>query len=134
MGNKKQIERLFDEVLNQGKLEFLDELIPDSYVEHNPLPRQEPGALGVRQKVEALRAAFPDLRFILEDIIEEGDLVAARYHMQGTQKGEFMGIPASGHRVDVKGMDFYRLEDGRLMEHWDSVDQLSLMTQLGAMQ
>lgn len=115
MDNKEQIVRLFAEVLNQGKLEFLDELIPDDYVEHNPVPDQEPGALGVRNKVEAMRAAFPDLHFYLDDIITQNGMLAARYHWQGTQDGEFMGMPASGRKVDVKGTDFYRLKDGKLM-------------------
>jgi steroid delta-isomerase-like uncharacterized protein len=132
MDNKRQIERLFDEVLNRGKLEFLYELIPEDYVDHSPVPGQEPGATGVRKKIEAMRAAFPDLQFYLEDIIAQDRMVAARYHWQGTQSGEFMGMPASGRKVDVKGMDFYRLKDGKLVEHWDSIDQLGLLTQLGA--
>jgi steroid delta-isomerase-like uncharacterized protein len=131
-GNRDCIRRLFDEVLNAGKLSLLDTLIGAAYVDHNPSPGQPAGAAGVKGKVEALRAAFPDLRYALEDLVAEGDLVAARYSWRGTHKGEaFLGIPPSGKSILVRGMDFYRLRDGRIVEHWDNVDELGMLTQLG---
>jgi steroid delta-isomerase-like uncharacterized protein len=130
--NKDKIRRLFDEVLNAGKLSLLDTLIGAAYVDHNPSPGQPAGAAGVKGKVEALRAAFPDLRYTLEDLVAEGELVAARYSWRGTHKGEaFLGIPPSGKSILVRGMDFYRLRDGRIVEHWDNIDELGMLTQLG---
>ena len=62
----------------------------------------------------------------------EGDLVAARYSWRGTHKGEaFLGIPPSGKAILVRGMDFFRLRDGKIVEHWDNVDELGMLTQLG---
>jgi predicted ester cyclase len=81
----------------------------------------------------ALRGAFPDLRFTLEDLVAEGDRVAARYYWEGTQEGEFMGYRPTGQAVRVGGMDFYRLRDGKIVEHWDRVDELGLLRQLGMM-
>jgi steroid delta-isomerase-like uncharacterized protein len=131
-GNRDKIRRLFDEVLNAGKLSLLDTLIGAAYVDHNPSPGQPAGAAGVKGKVEALRAAFPDLRYTLEDLVAEGELVAARYSWRGTHKGEaFLGIPPSGKSILVRGMDFYRLRDGRIVEHWDNIDELGMLTQLG---
>jgi steroid delta-isomerase-like uncharacterized protein len=130
--NKDKIRSLFDEVLNAGKVSLLDTLIGAAYVDHNPSPGQPAGAAGVKGKVEALRAAFPDLRYALEEIVGEGDLVAVRYSWRGTHKGEaFLGIPPSGKSILVRGMDFYRLRDGRIVEHWDNVDELGMLTQLG---
>jgi steroid delta-isomerase-like uncharacterized protein len=132
MDNKAPIKRLFAEVLNQGRLDLLDELIGEAYTEPNPVPGQLPGAPGIKAKLQALRRAFPDLRFILEDLIGEGERVAARYHWEGTQQGEFMGLQPTGKKVSVRGMDFYRLENGRIVEHWDNVDEIGLLRQLGA--
>ena len=130
--NKERVRRLFDEVLNAGKLSVLDSLIGAAYVDHNPSPGQLPGAAGVKGKVETLRAAFPDLRYTLEDVVAEGDLVAARYSWRGTHQGEaFLGIPTSGKAILVRGMDFYRLRDGKIVEHWDNVDELGMLSQLG---
>ena len=130
--NKDCIRRVFEEVLNGGKLSVLDTLIGAAYVDHNPSPGQPAGAAGVKGKVETLRAAFPDVRFALEDVVAEGDLVAARYSWRGTHKGEaYLGIPPSGKSIFVRGMDFYRLRDGKIVEHWDNIDELGMLSQLG---
>jgi len=110
----------------------IDTLIGAAYVDHNPASGQASGAGGVKARVETLRQAFPDLRFAVEDLVAEGDLVAARFSWRGTHKGEaFLGIPPSGKAILVRGMEFYRLRDGRIVEHWDNVDELGMLTQLG---
>jgi steroid delta-isomerase-like uncharacterized protein len=129
--NKALIRRLFDEVLNAGNYGLLDQLIGASYVEHNPVANQAAGAAGVRDRILQLRAAFPDLRYALQELIGEDAIVAARYRWQGTHKGLFLGIAPTGRRLSVRGMDFYRLEDGRVIEHWDVVDEFGMLTQLG---
>jgi steroid delta-isomerase-like uncharacterized protein len=129
--NKALIRRLFDEVLNAGNFGLLDQLIGASYVEHNPVANQAAGAAGVRDRIRLLRDAFPDVRFLLEELIAEDALVAARYRWQGTHKGLFLGIAPTGRRLSVRGMDFYRLEDGRVIEHWDTVDEFGMLSQLG---
>jgi steroid delta-isomerase-like uncharacterized protein len=131
MDNKNLVRRLFEEVLNGGRLELLDALIAPGYVENSPAPGQVPGAAGVKAKIEALRAAFPDVRFVLEELVGEGAIVAARYHWEGTHAGTFLGIPPTGRRLSVRGMDFYRFADGWLVEHWDNVDEFGMLSQLG---
>ena len=133
MNIKSTIRQLFDRVLNKGDLDFLDQIISDDYVDHNPLPGVPPGREGVRIKIKALRQAFPDIQFILEEVISEGAIAAARYRWQGTQKGEFAGIPPTGKIVEVGGMDFYRVEKGRIVEHWHTIDELGLLRQLGVL-
>jgi steroid delta-isomerase-like uncharacterized protein len=128
---KDLIRRLFEDVLNGGKLALLDQLIGGAYIEHNPSPNQAAGAAGVRARIAALRAAFPDVRFALEELIAEGPIVAARYRWQGTHKGPFLGIAPTGRRLSVRGMDFYRVEGGRVLEHWDLSDEFGMLTQLG---
>lgn len=130
--NKECVRRLFSEVWSSGKLGLLDTLIGAAYVDHNPASGQVSGTEGVKDRVEALRAAFPDLRFTVEELVAEGDLVAARCSWRGTHKGEaFLGIPPSGRAILVRSMEFFRLRDGRIVEHWDNVDELGMLTQLG---
>jgi len=131
MDNKIVIRRLFDEVLNDKNLDVLDDLIPENYVDHNPLPDTPPSAEGVKLKIQGMRSAFPDLHFFLEQLVCENDFVAARYHWSGTQKGAFGNIPATRKKVSVNGMDFYRIEDGKIVEHWHTIDELGLLRQLG---
>ena len=108
--NRIRIEQLFDRVLNRGELDFLDQVIAYTYIDHN-LPAGTPsGRNGVRVKVEALRQAFPDIRFHREEILAEAEMVAARYHWTSTHKGAFGDLPPTGRQVDVGGMDFYRLQ------------------------
>jgi len=129
--NKDIIRRLFDDVLNGGRLALLDTIVGAAFVDHSPAAGQASGAAGVKAKVSALREGFPDLRFTLEELIGEDELVAARYHWRGTHGGPFLGIPATGKTILVRGMDFYRLRDNRIVEHWDNVDDLGMLTQLG---
>jgi len=129
--NKDLIRRLFDDVWNGGRLGLLDTLVGAAYVDHNPSPGQVAGAAGVKAKVESLRAAFPDLRFTLEELVGEGEIVAARYSWRGTHRGSFLGIAPTGKTILVRGMDFYRLRERRIVEHWDNVDELGMLSQLG---
>ena len=75
--------------------------------------------------------ASPDFNLQLDDVIAVGDQVAARWTMRGTQQGEFMGIPPSGHRVTQQGATFYRLVNTRIAEIWFYADSLDMMRQLG---
>ncbi len=129
--NKDIIRRLFDDVLNGGRLALLDTIVGAAFVDHSPASGQASGAAGVKAKVSALREGFPDLRFTLEELVGEDEIVAARYHWRGTHRGAFLGIPATGKTILVRGMDFYRLRDARIVEHWDNVDDLGMLTQLG---
>jgi steroid delta-isomerase-like uncharacterized protein len=131
MTNKDAIRMLFSEVLNKGRHELLDILIDPAYVEHNPVPGQLAGAEGIRNKLVSLILSFPDIQFVLEDCITEGDLVAARYLWKGPQKGDHSGIPATGRKVNVAGMDIYRFRNGKIIEHWDCADMQGLFRQPG---
>ena len=79
----------------------------------------------------ARRAAFPDRRFVVEDMIADGDKVSARFTMRGTHKGEFRGIAPTGKEVTMTGIDIIRLTEGKMVEDRVEVDQLGMMRQLG---
>jgi steroid delta-isomerase-like uncharacterized protein len=129
--HKTVVRSLFDQVLNRGRLEMIDACFAEDFVEHNPVPGQKAGREGVKHRVSALRAAFPDVRFVLDEVVAEGEIVAVRYRWEATHSGTFLGIPATGRRVAVRGMDFYRFQNGRVAEHWDNMDELSMLSQLG---
>ena len=76
-------------------------------------------------------AAVPDARYTVEDMIAEGDRVVSRFTMTGTQTGEMQGIPPTGKQCKVAGIDIFRVVDGKIVEHWDAVDQLGMLQQLG---
>jgi steroid delta-isomerase-like uncharacterized protein len=134
MTEQKQVmERFYEEVVNAGDVDKIDELLVEDFVEHEELPGLSQDREGVKQFFRQLRSAFPDVRFQPEDVISEGELTAARYTMTGTHEGEFMGVPPTGKQVTVSGIDIVRLRDGKGLEHWGQFDAMGLMQQLGAL-
>lgn len=129
-GNKETVKRLYDEVLNGRDLTVLDELVLEGYLEHDPLAGQGSGRQGLRDRFNMLIQAL-DPHFTIEDVVAEGDRVVVRWTNSGTNVGDFLGIPATGRTFSIPGIDIYRLEDGRLAEHWHVVDVFGHMVQLG---
>jgi steroid delta-isomerase-like uncharacterized protein len=129
---KALAQRWFTEVMNEGKLEVIDELCSQDFVDHNPLPGTSPDFAGLKDFVTQVRSAFPDIETTAEDILVEGDRLAVRSTIRGTHKGDFMGIPASGKKVEVSNYDFVRFENDQAAEHWGTIDSAALMEQIGA--
>ena len=122
----------FEHAFRAADQATIDELCDPSLADHNPAPGEEPTLAGFRQKVAGFKAIFPDLKEDLQDIIASGDTVATRWVVTGSQQQELMGIPASGQMIRVEGMNFYRLENGRVTDIWAQFDGVALMQQLGA--
>ena len=122
--------RLYEDVLNKGALDALDEIATQDFVEHDPLPGQTTGLEGLRQRITMLREGL-GARYTIQDMIAEGDRLAVRWTNEGTHSADFLGIPATGKRFSITGIDIFRLSDGKLAEHWHVVDQLLLLQQLG---
>jgi len=117
--------------VSRGDSEGLSALMADDLVEHEEVPGLEPNKEGVLQFFRALRGAFPDLTMTADAMIAEGDLVSMRGTMSGTHRGEFMGVPASGNEIHVPIADFFRVHDGRIVEHWGVTDTGAMMEQMG---
>ena len=128
---KTQLERIPLEVFNQGNFGLIDELIAPDFVEHSAQPGVPPTRDGFMQLAIALRSAFPDVHYTVEDAIETGDKVVHRLAASGTMKGDFLGIPATGTRATWTEIHIGRVANGRLVEHWGLVDQLGMFVQLG---
>jgi predicted ester cyclase len=129
--NKHTIERLYEEVVNQGRLEVLDEICWPDHLEHNPFPDQLQGVEGLKQRASMVRAAF-DPTFTLEHVIAGGDKVVVMWTNRGTDSAGWMGMPPSGKSFAVQGVDIHLFKDGRLAEHWDVVDVYGMLVQTGA--
>ena len=125
-------QRKLYELLNAGDIEGFGALLADDFVEHEETPGLAPTREGVMEFFRMYRAAFPNLRFVVEDVLASGDKVVTRARATGTHQGELMGIPATGKDVDVQLVDIMRFnEDGLVAEHWGVVDMLAMMQQLG---
>jgi predicted ester cyclase len=124
------IRRFFDEALNQGRLEVLDELIAADGVFDTPFGRFE-GPEGVRNLVGGFRAAFSDLHAEIDEIIGEGRRFVARVTVSGTNDGELMGAAPTGKRAVWSVAHFNEIKDGKYQHDQVFVDRMGLMEQLG---
>ena len=129
--NKDLFRRMVDEVFAQGKVDVINELIEPNWVDHNPIPGQEPGPEGMKKLVVMFRDAFPDLTSNVDLLMAEGDLVAGRMTTSGTHKGEFMGIPPTNKRFTMSETHIVRIANGKAVEHWGNSDDMGMMMQLG---
>ena len=131
--NKALIVRFVDELFNRGNTGIVGEIFAPDFIEREQLPPGIPdGREGVKVLTSMLRSAFPDFKATIDDILAEGDKVVIRMTWSGTQKGEFMGVPATGKRVSFGVIDIIRITNGKLVEHWGQMDSMSLMQQIGA--
>lgn len=130
--NQRLIERYFEEVWNQGKVEVLDELLTSDYLNHSPgLPNPQPGPAGLKPIVLHIRDGIPDLHYAIEDLVVGADRVAAFVRLTGTHSGDFFGIAPTGKAIDVRQMQIEWIRDGRICQHWRITEDLKLMRQLG---
>jgi predicted ester cyclase len=123
--------RFYDEVMVQGELDVIDELVAETYVEHQEIPGVTPDRAGLKQFVEMNRAAFPDLQVEVLGMAVDGDQLWMHVAMTGTHQGEFNGIAPTGKSVRAEMIDRVRIVDDKAVEHWGVSDDLGMLTQLG---
>jgi predicted ester cyclase len=128
---QRMIERIPLEILNEGKFGLIDEIYAADFVQHTPQPGVPPTREGFKQTAIALKTAFPDLHYVIEDVIESGDRIVHRLTGSGTMKGDFAGMPATGKHATWTEIHIGRVANGLLVEHWGLVDQLGMFVQLG---
>ena len=128
------VMHFYDDVLSQGKLDQADKYLAMNAIEHDPSADPKLSAIdNLKAWLKMFRGAFPDLKITIEDVITEGDRVVVRSRMTGTNTGEFMGMKATGKKIDIEGVDIMRIADGKFVEHWVYMDSMILMQQLGMM-
>jgi steroid delta-isomerase-like uncharacterized protein len=128
--------QLLEQSFNEGKFELVDRLVASDAVNHDPAtPAQMRGVRGpevVKRMATMYRAAFPDLRITVDDVIAADDKVVLRWHSEGTHRGELAGLAPTGAHGSVTGMTIDRWKDGKVVEAWAEWDNLGLARQLGA--
>jgi steroid delta-isomerase-like uncharacterized protein len=129
--NKAVIQAFIEEVLNQQRLERADDLVKENFVELDPLPGQQQGREGLRAILGVLWEAFPDMHWVVKEMVAEGDKVVTRFIWTGTHRGAFLGIPSTGRSVEVKGVVIDRLENRKMADSRILMDTMGLMQQLG---
>ena len=128
--NKELIYRWFEEVWNKGRIAAIDELLTEDCLAHGLGAAPLVGPAGFKPVVQTLRTAFPDIRIVVEDIVAEGDKVAARAVVRGTHQGDYLGIPPTGRQIEVHGISFGRIKDGKISEAWNNYDFQGLKEQI----
>jgi steroid delta-isomerase-like uncharacterized protein len=132
MDHAATARRLYD-LINAGDIGGFSEHLADDFVEHEQTPGLAPTKAGVKDFFRMQLAAFPDLHMNVQDVFASGSKVVARVRYTGTNRGAFMGMPATGKSVDVQLIDMFLFgDDGRVREHWGVMDALAMMQQLGA--
>jgi len=133
--NKDTFRRYIEEVWKDEKLDIADEVFAEKYLSHqSDGTALERGPEDVKKFVMEYRSAFSDIEDIVEDMIGEGDRVVTRWTLRVIHTGEFRGIPATGKRITITGIGIFRFsEEGKVVESWDSLDQLGMLRQLGAL-
>jgi steroid delta-isomerase-like uncharacterized protein len=130
--NKALVRRFYAEVWERGHLEVAHEVFAEDYVRHELRPGEAlRGPAGQAKIAEDFRRAFPDLRFEVELVLGDSDLVAARWTAQGTHTGPWGTIEPSGRPMRFSGVNIFRFADRKVVEIWNHRDDLGLMTQLG---
>ena len=127
--NKAIVQRFLDEAWNHKNPDIAYELLAPDYTYHGSGQAAGPG--GARQLITLFAEAFPDATSTIDNIVAEDDQVAVRWTTHATHQGDFGGLPATGRRVVMTGMEFFRLVDGRVVERWSNSDTLGLLQQLG---
>jgi len=128
------IARRFFEAWVGGDAAALDEVVAPDYVFHDPAdPDTPPGPAGAKAMAAGFRAAIADMRPVEEDYVAGGDKVVYRWRLRATHRGAFAGVPPTGRAVELSGIEIVRLAGGRIVEHWDEIDALGLLRQLGAL-
>jgi len=131
--NKLVMSR-FVEFINTASEMLAEELISPDAIFYVP-ERAEPmrGPAGYLSIIQMMRGGFPDIQWNLEEMVAEGNKVAARFTMRGTHRGTFFGVPPSGNKISVQAMNLYRLSHGQFVEERGQPDMLALLQQIGAL-
>jgi predicted ester cyclase len=130
--NKALVRRFYEEVWGRGNTDVAFEVFADDYVRHDLRPTAGlPGPAGQKKIADDFHAAFPDLEFMIDLIVGEGDLVVGRWTASGTHLGSWGMLEPTGMSATFSAVNIFRFEDGKVAEIWNHRDDLGLMEQLG---
>ena len=129
--NKANVRRIFDEAFNMGNTSLINEIIAADYIDHSPIPAPVPGPEGFAKRTTTLRAAFVK-EVVFGVFLAESDMVAFTWTFNGIHHGPFAGVPATGKKVTLSGINIERFKDGKIVEHWSHFDLAGLVKQINS--
>ena len=124
--NKALVKSFVEEVFNNHNLEAIERYLAEQGREGFKQKKE-----GFKESLSAQFKAFPDIQVKIEHILAENDLVIVFLSFTGTHTGEFRGMPPTNKRINIRSADLYRIENEKIVEHWDVVDQLNLLQRIG---
>jgi steroid delta-isomerase-like uncharacterized protein len=123
MADRDIVKRLTNEGFIGGNAAAVDELVADGFVDHDPPPGVPPTKDGVKMVIEAINAAFSDMAVEFDEYLDTTDgCVVENWAMTGKHTGEAFGLPPSNQSIRVRGVEIFRVENGKIAEHWGAVD------------
>ena len=131
--NLTLVRRFFDEFQTRHNFAAVDDYLSPDFVDHSAPPGLPPDREGVKMQFTMFFAALPDLHAIIHDQVADENKVVTRKTLRGTHRGDLMGISPTGKTVDIEVIDILAVTNGKITDHWNLVDQLSLLKQLGAL-
>jgi steroid delta-isomerase-like uncharacterized protein len=131
--NLALVRRFVEEAQTQHNLAAVDEFMAADFVDHSAPPGLPCDREGVKMQFSMFFAALPDLQAVIHDQVADADKVVTRKTLRGTHLGAWMGIPPTGKVLDIEVIDILRLRDGKITDHWNLVDRLGLMQQMGVL-
>jgi steroid delta-isomerase-like uncharacterized protein len=127
----KEIVRQYQEAYNTANYDALDEVVAVDVLTPNMIASMPRGLAGAKLVHQKTVTGMPDYHTAIEDLIAEGDKVAARVRITGTHTGDFYGIPPTGKHIDLSGIYIVRIADGKIVEHWGEENGSEVLRQLG---
>ena len=132
MDHQGALERMFEEVINNGNLGVADELFADDFIDHGPVGDIH-GRDAFKELVARWRDAVPDVHCTVKDVFADGDRVAWLVHTTGTHTGDSLGFPATGKKFETVSPNIARFRDERVVEHWAEQGMISMLGQIGVL-
>ena len=129
--NKALARRFYEEVITGKNLNAMDELCAPDIIDHNALPGQGAGLQGLKESFQQWTAGFPDLKATVHELVAEGDMLVARFTLEGTHTRELMGAPPTGRKVTFRGMDMVRIKNARAVEAWHEGNDMEVLMSVG---
>ncbi len=129
--NREIVRAFIDALFTKGDLTAVDDYLAEDFLNHDPPFGADTTREGMRQAGALFRGAFPDWHAMPDLLIAEKDLVAEHFSATGTQRGELLGVPPTGRTVTLRGINIFRVRDGRIVERWGRLDELGFLRQLG---
>lgn len=132
--NKRLVQRYYEEVVNTGAVEAVDQFVSPDYVEVHEDTTYAVGIDGAREHIQGVRQTYPDLHLTVEQQIAEGEWVVTRVTMRGTHRGTWLGIPPTGRPMKITAVNIDRVVGGRIVEHGGAANLLGPFLEVGAVQ